>query len=90
MKSTMPAVSRLSHPGFNNDLPYDQFIREHIAGDLLPPRWNKEEQVSEAVIGASCRFGEVNHDDCISLRSIGYDLLDNQIDTLTKAFRRLP
>ncbi|MFN0019136.1 MAG: PSD1 and planctomycete cytochrome C domain-containing protein [Pirellulaceae bacterium] len=73
---------------FNNDLPYDQFIREHIAGDLLPPRWNKEEQINEAVIGTGFyRFGEVNHDDCISLRSIGYDLLDNQIDTLTKAFQ---
>ena len=33
------------------------------------------------------RFGEVNHDDCIDLRSIGYDLADNQIDTLTKAFQ---
>ncbi len=73
---------------FNSDLPYDQFIREHIAGDLLPPRWNKEEQINEAVIGTGFyRFGEVNHDDCISLRSIGYDLLDNQIDTLTKAFQ---
>jgi len=23
---------------FNSDLPYDQFIREHLAGDLIPPR----------------------------------------------------
>ncbi len=73
---------------FNSDLPYDQFIREHVAGDLLPPRWNQQEQFNEAVIGTGFyRFGEVNHDDCISLRSIGYDLLDNQIDTLTKAFQ---
>ena len=33
------------------------------------------------------RFGEVNHDDCIGLRQIGFDLADNQIDTLTKAFQ---
>jgi hypothetical protein len=74
---------------FNADLPYDQFIREHIAGDLLPqPRWNRDERFNESVIGtAFYRFGEVNHDDCISLRSIGYDLADNQIDTLTKAFQ---
>ncbi|HWB11483.1 MAG TPA: PSD1 and planctomycete cytochrome C domain-containing protein [Pirellulales bacterium] len=73
---------------FNADLPYDQFVREHIAGDLLPPRWNEQEQFNEAVIGtAFYRFGEVNHDDCISLREIGYDLADNQIDTLTKAFQ---
>lgn len=74
---------------FNNDVPYDQFIREHLAGDLLPkPRWNEAEQFNESVIGTGFfRFGEVNHDDCISLRSIGYDLADNQIDTLSKAFQ---
>jgi len=74
---------------FNADVPYDRFIREHIAGDLLPePRWNERERFNESVIGTGFfRFGEVNHDDCISLRSIGYDLADNQIDTLTKAFQ---
>ncbi len=74
---------------FNEDVPYDQFVREHIAGDLLPrPRWNAQERFNESVIGTGFyRFGEVNHDDCISLRSIGYDLADNQIDTLTKAFQ---
>ncbi|HET6880073.1 MAG TPA: PSD1 and planctomycete cytochrome C domain-containing protein [Pirellulales bacterium] len=74
---------------FNADLPYDQFVREHIAGDLLPkPRRNAQEGVNESVIGtAFYRFGEVNHDDCIDLREIGFDLADNQIDTLTKAFQ---
>ena len=74
---------------FNDDVPYDQFVREHIAGDLLPkPRWNRQEKFNESIIGtAFYRFGEVNHDDCISLRQIGYDLADNQIDTLTKAFQ---
>ena len=74
---------------FNGDVPYDQFVREHIAGDLLrQPRWNEQEMFNESLIGtAFYRFGEVNHDDCISLPSIGYDLADNQIDTLTKAFQ---
>ena len=74
---------------FNADVPYDQFVREHIAGDLLPqPRRNAKESFNESVIGTGFyRFGEVNHDDCISLRSIGYDLIDNQIDTLSKAFQ---
>ncbi len=87
---------------FNDDVPYDQFVREHIAGDLLPrPRWNRTPSspplgkgvmggFNESVIGTGFyRFGEVNHDDCIDLRSIGYDLVDNQIDTLTKAFQAL-
>ncbi|MGE0608188.1 MAG: PSD1 and planctomycete cytochrome C domain-containing protein [Pirellulales bacterium] len=73
---------------FNSDLPYDQFVREHIAGDLLPPRWNESQQINEAPIGtAFYRFGEVNHDDCIGLPQIGYDIADNQLDTLTKAFQ---
>jgi hypothetical protein len=74
---------------FNADVPFDQLIREHIAGDLLsPPRWNSGEHFNESVIGtAFFRFGEVNHDDCIDLRQIGYDIVDNQIDTLTKAFQ---
>lgn len=74
---------------FNTDVPFDQFIREHIAGDLLPkPRRDEATGTNESVIGTGFfRFGEVNHDDCISLRELGYDLLDNQIDTLTKAFQ---
>ena len=74
---------------FNSDVPYDQLVREHIAGDLLgQPRWNHELQINESVIGTSFyRFGEVNHDDCVELTSIGYDILDNQIDTLSKAFQ---
>ncbi len=96
---------------FNADVPFDQFIREHIAGDLLPVGWVSDptdpsdngsgqrpnlrvarqhptERFNESIIGTGFyRFGEVNHDDCISLPSIGYDLADNQIDTLTKAFQ---
>ena len=74
---------------FNFDLPYDDFVREHIAGDLLPqPRWNEAENINESVIGtAFYRFGEANHDDCVTLPKIGYDILDNQLDTLTKSFQ---
>src|SRR5262249_30712502 len=58
-------------------------------GDLLPQaRLSADGETVESVIGtAFYRFGEVNHDDCISLRQIGFDIADNQIDTLTKAFQ---
>jgi hypothetical protein len=74
---------------FNDDVPYDQFVREHIAGDLLPrPRWDRQGGFNESTIGtAFYRFGEVNHDTCVDFRVIGYDIVDNQIDTLTKAFQ---
>lgn len=73
----------------NTDVPYNQLIVEHIAGDRLPqPRWNAEERFNESIIGtAFFRFGEVNHDDCIDLPQLGYDIVDNQIDTLSKAFQ---
>lgn len=74
---------------FNEDLPYDQFVREHVAGDLIEnPRRNTKENFLESPIGtAFYRFGEVNHDSCVQFGIIGYDIVDNQIDTLTKAFQ---
>jgi hypothetical protein len=71
---------------YNQDVPYDRFIREHIAGDLLKnPRLNTAERTNESAIGtAFYRFGEVGHD---AFKEIGYDVLDNQVDTLSKAFQ---
>lgn len=73
----------------NGDVPYDQLLREHIAGDLLKnPRINAAEQINESVIGtAFYRLGEAGHDDCVMFREIALDVVDNQIDTLTKAFQ---
>ena len=71
---------------FNQDLPYDRFVREHVAGDrIAKPRWNQEEKTNESLVAtAFYRFGEVGHD---NFREIGYDPIDNQIDTLTRAFQ---
>ena len=71
---------------FNADVPYDQFVREHLAGDLLPnPRRNPQEGSNESIIGtAFYRFGENGHD---VFKEIGLDVLDNQIDTLSKSFQ---
>ena len=73
---------------WNQDLPYDQFVREHIAGDLLAaPRFNPVKKINESLLGtAFYRFGEVGHDDCLEFREISLDVIDNQIDTLSKAF----
>ena len=76
---------------FNQDIPYDQFVREHIAGDLLEqPRINEAEQINESLIGtAFYRLGEAGHDDCVMFREIALDVIDNQIDVLTKTFQGL-
>ena len=76
---------------FNGDVPYDQLVREHIAGDLLEnPRINHQEGINESSIGpAFYRLGEQGHDDCILFREVRTDVVDNQIDTLGKAFQGL-
>jgi hypothetical protein len=76
---------------FNNDVPYDQLVREHIAGDLLQsPRVNEQLGIIESIIGtAFWRFGELGHDNCVEFPEIRFDALDNQIDTFAKAFQGL-
>ena len=76
---------------FNADVPYDRLVREHIAGDLLEePRINRDERINESLLGtAFYRLGEAGHDDCIKFRGIALDVMDNQIDTLTKTFQAL-
>ena len=76
---------------FNSDLPYNQFVREHIAGDLLAePRMRDNGKWNESVLGTTFfRLGEMGHDDCIQFRELRTDVVDNQIDTLTKAFQGL-
>lgn len=72
---------------FNTDVPYDQLVREQIAGDLLPnPRLNPAEGLNESAIGpAHLRMVEHGYipvdalDDCVKA-------VDNQIDVVTKAF----
>jgi len=68
------------------DVPYDQLIREHLAGDLLKsPRLNAELGINESAIGpAQLRlvphgFGVTNaYDEQITFT-------DNQIDVISKA-----
>ena len=72
---------------FNDDLPYDRFVREQLAGDLLPdPRWNSAEGFNESAIGPA-------HLRMVELGFVPVDALDdqvkvveNQIDVYSKTF----
>ena len=76
---------------FNQDVPYDQLVREHVAGDLLDePRINEQEGINESLAGLNFyRLGEQGHDDCILFREVRTDVVDDQIDVLGKAFQGL-
>ncbi|HEV8000794.1 MAG TPA: PSD1 and planctomycete cytochrome C domain-containing protein [Planctomycetaceae bacterium] len=71
----------------NDDLPYNQFVTEQIAGDLLPkPRRNPLDRTNESILGtAFWWFGQAKHSP-VDLRAEECDRLDNQIDVMGKAF----
>jgi hypothetical protein len=72
---------------FNGDVPYDQFVREQLAGDLTPnPRWNSLDQVNESAIGtAHLRMVELGFVPVDALDD-QMKVVDNQIDVFSKAF----
>lgn len=71
----------------NSDLPYDQFVTEHIAGDLLPePRLNPESGFNESILATAFWFlGEWVHSP-VDIRKDETDRFDNAIDVMTKSF----
>ena len=72
---------------FNADLPYDQFIREHIAGDQLPvPRWNRALGVNESLLASAWwRLVEFNQTP-VDVKGEEVIVVDSQIDAYSKAF----
>ena len=74
----------------NADVPCDQLIREHLAGDLLAkPRWNKAEGINESLLGlAHLRFIEHGFNPVDTLDE-QVKTVDSQIDVVSKAFQGL-
>ena len=72
---------------FNHDVPYDRFVQEHIAGDLLPPRINHELRINESPIGTGCMRLMETSSTATDVALEEAQMLENQIDTLGKAFQ---
>ncbi|MBI3822189.1 MAG: DUF1549 domain-containing protein, partial [Planctomycetes bacterium] len=81
---------------FNADVPYNQFVHEHLAGDLLKtPRLGKragsvsdrsEDTFNESILGTAFWFlGEECHSP-VDIRQDQADRFDNRIDVMTKTF----
>jgi hypothetical protein len=70
---------------FNSDLPYCDFVREQIAGDLLPhPRLNPAKGFNESILGTGFWFlGEGVHSP-VDIRQDEADRLDNMVDVSCK------
>ncbi|MFM7591538.1 MAG: DUF1549 domain-containing protein, partial [Isosphaeraceae bacterium] len=72
---------------FNDDVPYDQFVREHLAGDLVEqPRYETKTGANLSLLGTGWAFlGEEVHSP-VDIRQDETDRLDNKIDVLGKTF----
>ena len=72
---------------FNADVPYNQFVIEHLAGDLMPnPRIDPKTGVNESLLGTGFWFlGEEVHSP-VDIRQDEADRFDNRIDVMAKSF----
>ena len=74
----------------NADVPYDQLIREHVAGDLLPnPRIDAEKGINESIV-ATAHYRMIEHGfQPVDPWEDRVKWTDNQIDVFSKAFQGL-
>jgi len=72
---------------FNHDLPYDQLLTEHVAGDLIAtPRLHPEQKFNESIIGTGYwYFHEAVHAPTDS-KVDNADRMENQLDVFGKTF----
>ena len=71
----------------NADVPYNQFVVEHLAGDLLAkPRLNPATGGNESILGTGFWFlGEEVHSP-VDIRQDECDRMDNRLDVMSKTF----
>ena len=69
---------------FNNNMPYNQFIREQIAGDLLPFKSDFEKHSHLIATGYLTLGPKVLAE--VDKKKMEMDIIDEQIDTMGKTF----
>src|SRR5262249_13305034 len=71
----------------NDDVPYDRFVTEHVAGDLLrDPRREPIRQTNQSILLTGFWFLGESKPSPVDLRVDGGDRRDNVIDVFGKAF----
>ena len=72
---------------FDEDVPIDDLVTEHIAGDLLPSkRRHPTEGYDESLIGTGWWWLSQGKHGPVDVRQEEADRIDNQIDVLSKSF----
>jgi hypothetical protein len=69
---------------FNEDLPFDRFIREQIAGDLLPAT-DAADRAHKIIATTFLQLGNTNLEEQ-DKKALRMDVVDEQLDVITKGF----
>ncbi len=70
----------------NADVPYNRFVQEHIAGDLLPARINATTGANESILGTGFWFLTEEVHSPVDMRQDEVDRIDNRVDVMSKTF----
>jgi cytochrome c553 len=72
---------------FNADVPYDQLVREHLAGDLVTNiRYTPDGRLAESPLGTSFYALGEERNAADDLAEVRMEKIDNQIDAIGKTF----
>jgi hypothetical protein len=72
---------------WNADVPFNQLLLEHIAGDLMEPRIDPATGFNESLHGPmALRLGERRHGDNADAEGITQEAMANIVDTVSKGF----
>ena len=73
---------------FNQDVPFDQFVIEHLAGDQVTttPRRHPDKDTNESIVGTGFWYLHESVHAPTDVRQWEADHIDNRIDTLTRGF----
>jgi hypothetical protein len=94
---TFPGVARSSGDqpyrdyvvrAFNNDKPYDRFVTEQLAGDLLPPAAGRQDYFDQLIAPAFLSIGAW-FDMETDPNRLRLEMIDEMISTTSKAFMGL-
>ncbi|MBC8325997.1 MAG: PSD1 domain-containing protein [Verrucomicrobia subdivision 3 bacterium] len=72
---------------FNDDVPYDRFVKEHIAGDQIKPRFDKDGGWNESRLATAWWWMGQHCHSPVDIRAYQAEIIDNQIDVIGKAFQ---
>ncbi|MDB5358650.1 MAG: hypothetical protein JWN24_5103 [Phycisphaerales bacterium] len=70
---------------FNTDKPYDRFITEQLAGDLLPPSDDRQQEYDQITAPAFLSIGPW-FDQCTDPNRLRLEMVDDMINATSKAF----